>query len=150
MSIFIGSDTITYYYKSDINKAVWKNKDKEEFECEDYGIPTDSIITFKIYPTKEKIQGQEVEVLEYQSKYFWTRYYMSKALKISPKTYKDHLAYNMSFYGDKTEGGLILKLEHRFENYSMRGDLLELKRYKPNFIAIEINKNEIINTCNNN
>ncbi len=148
-SKFIGKDTITYYYMGNINKGIWKNE-VGHYECEDYGFPTDSIISFRVYDSSQKILGHEIKVLEFQSKLFWTRYYVSKNLQIAPETYKKHTAYNLSFYGNQTDGGLILKLEHKFKNYTMFGDLSELKKHKPDFKAIEINRNEIMNACNNN
>jgi len=53
-------------------------------------------------------------ILEIQGKYFFTRYYVSRDVKTSPFTWQKHKAYNWSFYGDVAEGGLILKLKHRF------------------------------------
>ena len=35
---------------------------------------------------------------------------VSKEIKISPNTYKDHIAYNWQFYGSEAEGGLILAI----------------------------------------
>lgn len=138
-SQFIGGDTTTYYYLSSANKAAWIN-DEGIYECENYGVPTDSIIAFKIYNTNEKIQDHDVDVLEFQSKHFWTRYYVSKELKLSPKVYEDHLAYNMSFVGKETNGGLILGVEHRFKDYTMIGRIVALNQSDNEFNAIQLDE----------
>ena len=136
-SQFIGPDTTTYYYVGRVHKVAYMDKNGN-YECEDYGFPTDSIITFKKYETDIKILGQPIKVLEFQSKLFWTRYYVSKDLKISPKTYKDHIAYNMSFYGHQTDGGLILRVVHKFKNYTMIGEVISLEPFEDEFSALQL------------
>ncbi|MBK6544441.1 MAG: hypothetical protein IPG12_04105 [Saprospiraceae bacterium] len=149
-SQFIGKDTLTYFYSGKLNKCLSETNSKKDYDCEDYGMLTDSIIYFKIYNTDETIMGYKCKIIEYQTKYFWNKYYVSRDLKISPNTYIRHLAYNWSFYGTKTNGGLILKLEHRFKNYIMKGEAVEIKKYNDTFIANEIAQNKIEEICQRN
>ncbi len=136
-SQFISKDTFTYFYSGSLNKCLSETNSRRDYECEDYAAPTDSILYFKVYDTDEKVLGHPCRILEFQSKYFWNRYYVSKDLKIAPNTYQKHLAYNWAFYGEKAEGGLILKLEHRFKNYTMKGIVTDLKQYGADFKALE-------------
>ncbi len=125
-SVFWGKDTLTYLYLAELNKGYsYKGSGRDE-QCEDYSQPTDSILSFHIYPTDDKILGYPCKVLEYQSKYFWNRYFVSTAHRLSPGSYQNHRAYNWSFYGEKTGGGIILKMEHRFGRYTMKGIALEV------------------------
>ena len=144
-SIFFGKDTIAYYYDSALNKCLAVNKNN--FECEDYSIQTDSIKSFKVYDAKEKILGQACTVLEFQGKYFWNRYYVSKELKIAPSTYNQHKAYNWKFYGEETDGGLILKLEHRFKDFTMHGMVTQIIPFPKGEKALQINKSVLSTHC---
>jgi hypothetical protein len=146
-SQFIGKDTFTYYYSGALNKAASRTNQMDE-GCEDYSQPTDSILSFKIYDTDEKVLGYACRILEFQSKIFYTRYYISKELKIAPATYKKHLAYNWSFYGKKTEGGLILKLEHRFKRFTMSGIARYVDPMNKDFRALEIDDTTLKHICN--
>lgn len=142
-SRFIGTDTITYYYSGKLNKCVSQTNSRKNFECEDYSITNDSIISFKIYDTDEIVLGHRCKIIEWQGKYFYNKFYVATDLNISPATYKKHLAYNWKFYGEKTEGGLILKSEHRFKNYTMKGVAVSINKEPNNFNALKIG-NEIL------
>lgn len=145
-SRFFGVDTITYYYSGKLGKCISQINDEEIFQCEDYRIQTDSIISFKVYETEEKIMGYNCRIIEWQGKYFYNIFYVSTDLKIATGTYKDHLSYNWKFYGEKTGGGLILKSEHRFKNYTMKGIVVNIKGEDDYFKALIVdNKNFEIN-----
>jgi hypothetical protein len=146
-SQFIGKDTYTYFYSGKLNKCISETNSTKNYECEDYGSYTDSIISFKVYDTDEKILGHRCKIIEYQTKYFWNRYYVSLDFKISPHTYQKHLAYNWSFYGDKANGGLILKLEHRFKKYTMSGIAVGIQEFDETFKANEIPEKLFEETC---
>ena len=146
-SQFIGKDTFTYYYSSLLNKSVSKTNDKFDEGCEDYSLPTDSILSFKVYDTDEKVLGYACRILEFQSKIFYTKYYISKDLKIAPATYEKHKAYNWSFYGEKADGGLILKLEHRFKKFTMSGIATYVIAKDENFKALEIDDSTLKQIC---
>lgn len=147
-SQFIGQDTFTYFYSGTLNKCISETNSKRDYECEDYSIPTDSIISFNIYDTDEKVLGHHCKILEYQSKRFWNRYFVSTDLKIAPGTYEKHLAYNWKFYGEKADGGLILKSEHRFKNYTMRGIATSLNQQYKYFNALLLDEKTISTICN--
>lgn len=149
-SQFIGKDTTTYYYSSHLNKAVSKTNNKMENGCDDYSLPTDSIHSYRIYDTDEKILGYPCRILEFKSNVFNTKYYVSKDLILSPLTYKKHKAYNWSFYGEQANGGLILRLEHQFKNYSMTGNAVIIKEYALSFKALEIAKKDFNKICESN
>jgi hypothetical protein len=51
-SQFQGKDTFTYYYSGSLNKCLSQSGSSENFECEDYGINTDSVVSWKIYPAE--------------------------------------------------------------------------------------------------
>jgi hypothetical protein len=148
-SKFIGKDTFIYFYSGILNKAVSKKNSSMEKGCEDYSQPTDSILSFSIYDTDVKVLGYPCRILEFRSKIFHTRYYVSTDLKIAPGTYQKHKAYNWSFYGRQTNGGLILKLEHRFKNYTMTGIATTLTTKDNPFSALEIEEKEMLQLCNN-
>ncbi|MFD2823166.1 hypothetical protein ACFS5M_05760 [Lacinutrix iliipiscaria] len=147
-STFIDNDTTTYFYISKINKCLIKINSNLQQECEDYSLSTDSILHFKVYDTDEKILGHNCQVLEFQGKYFWNKYYVSKDVKIAPSTYRKHEAYNWKFYGEKVDGGMILKLEHRFKNFTMYGEALLLSNLNTNERALQITPEEIASVCN--
>ncbi len=146
-SKFIGKDTIAYYYSGNLNKCLSMANGVLDSLCEDYGIATDSIISFKVYDTNEKILGYECKIIEFQSKLFWNRYYVSKDLILAPATYNRHISYNWSFYGEKTQGGLILKLEHRFKKYTMYGIASGIKPFSHEEGALQINEKLFDDMC---
>lgn len=127
-SRFFAIDTTTYYYHGESGKCLSHIHAENRFECEDYRLPTDTVISYKEYKTDEKILGQPCKVIEWQGKYFYNILYVSTDVKISPATYRNHLAYNWKFYGEKADGGLILRSEHRFKNYTMKGMAVKMKK----------------------
>lgn len=148
-STFFEKDTLTYFYLSQINKAISKTNSKINERCEDYGLPTDSILAYKLYNTDEKIVGYNCLILEFESNNFHTRYWVNNDLRITPATYKQHTAFNWRFYGEKTNGALILKTEHRFKNYTMVGTAVAIIPQNKNFTALEIDEHLIKQICNN-
>lgn len=146
-SSFIGKDSFTYYYSGSLNKCVAKTGLQPSYQCEDYNIVTDSVLSVKFYDTDERIAGYACSILEMQKSHSWVRYYVSRELKIAPATYQRHRSYNWDVYGKKADGGLILKSEHRFKNFTMYGIVSSLKRYDSNFIALEIDEKKIAEIC---
>ena len=120
-SVFVSDDkTETYLYDNATGIAFeWSAKDS--IQCEDYKIPTDSVLRFEIIETDEKILGQEVKILEFDSKYATQRFYFSTKYKVAPHNYDKHEAYNWKFYMEKAKGGVPLKVEHIFKNFTMIG-----------------------------
>jgi len=138
-SMFTGKDTIIYYYAGKKNKVVSAAGNPVSFSCEDYGQFTDSVLSVKLYDTTEKVLGYDCRVLEIQKKNSWVQYFIAKDLQIAPDTYQRHVAYNWDVYGKEAKGGLILKLEHRFLRFSMKGEVRLLEKSKTaTFRALEI------------
>jgi len=170
-SRFFGIDTMTYYYSGQLKKCISQTNSDKNVACEDYSIATDSIIFFKItetsneimghpfriierqgkyfyiYEKTERIMGHHCRIIEWQGKYFYNIYYVSTDLKIAPYTYKDHLAYNWKFYGEKTGGGLILKSEHRFKNFTMRSNVVNIKEEGNDFKSFMIGNDQFDIYC---
>jgi len=146
-SRFQGKDTFTYYYSGSLNKALSQAGSSQDYECEDYGMATDSVISWKRYPADEKILGQHCDILELQKKTSFVKYYVSKEEKTAPATYQKHKAYNWDVYGEKANGGLILKMEHRFKIFTMKGIATDLKKQDAKFKALEIDENKMFELC---
>jgi hypothetical protein len=119
-SQFIGADTNTNYYPGILNKCLSQTNHSENYECQDYGAFTDSVISHRIIDTDEKILGYSCKILEVQKKNSWLQYYFADELKIAPTTYDKHASYNWDFYGEKANGGLILKSEHRLKYFTLK------------------------------
>lgn len=139
-SKFIGGDTITYYYSGQLNRALSQTGQQANYECEDYRAFTDSVISYKLMDTEEKILGYRCKILELQKKNSWLRYYVSNDLKLAPGTYQRHASYNWDFYGEKTNGGLIHRSEHRFKYFTMKGIATAIELKTGNFKALEIDE----------
>ena len=137
-SQFIGKDTFSYSYSGETNHCLSETNHQKNYECEDYGPATDSILYYQIYGTDEKVLGHPCFTIEWQGKYFWNKYWVASDLRIAPGTYEKHLAYNWQFYGKKTGGGVILKLEHRFKNYTMHGIATSIETGGKKFRALEM------------
>ncbi len=147
-SQFLGKDTFTYYYSGSLNKALSQAGSSQHYACEDYGKATDSVISWKIYPANEQVLGQNCDILELQKKTSFVQYYVSREEKKAPATYQKHKAYNWDIYGEKAKGGLILKMEHRFAVFTMKGIATELKKQDAKFKALEIDEKKMIELCN--
>jgi hypothetical protein len=147
-SRFIGADTNTYYYSGASNKCVSASGVLTNYACEDYGASTDSVLSFKLYDTEEKILGYNCIILEMQKTRSWVKYYVSKEIKMSPVTYRLHRAYNWDFYGEKAGGGMVLKLEHSFKSFTMSGIAIGLKEHDADFKALEIDEIKFAEICN--
>lgn len=146
-SQFVASDTETYYYSGVFNKCVSKTGTPPVYGCEDYSVLTDSVLSIKLYDTDEKVLGYSCKILEMQKKNSWVKYYVSTDLKITPATYQKHKSYNWDVYGEKAEGGLILRSEHRFKLFTMSGIVTGLREYHKGFKALEIDKKLMDSLC---
>jgi len=120
-SKFFGRDTSRHYYDGRTNMAFDLDGNNTVIGCEDYGINRDSVLSYEKYASAEKIQEFACEVLEFQGMYALNRYYVTKALILDPRCYQDHAAYNWAFYTEQTNGGLILRVEHEFPDFTMIG-----------------------------
>lgn len=149
-SKFIGQDSFTYYYNGTLNKCITETNSNKDYACEDYGIPTDSIISFKTYDTDEKVLGFQCKIIEFQAKRFWNKYFVSTDLIIAPGTYNKHVSYNWKYCNEKTGGGLILKSEHRFKNYTMKGVITAINQHDNNFHAVPFDEKTISAICKSN
>lgn len=147
-SRFFGKDTVTYNYSGMLNKCVYVSGNGNDYTCEDYSAETDAVLSWKLYDTTAKVMGQSCRILEMQKKNSWVRYYVSRETSIAPATYNRHRSYNMDFYGDKAKGGLILKLEHRFKHFTMKGQALEVINKGKQFSAFDIADEEFLKFCN--
>ena len=140
-SRFIGADTFTYYYSGKLNKCLSEAGSGRQYECEDYGMKTDSVLWVKDYATDEKVLNHPCRILEIEKKGSSVKYYYATDLKIAPATYQKHVAYNWDLYGSKANGGLILKLEHRFKKFTMKGEAVVVRKsQQPAFAALEIDE----------
>ena len=146
-SKFIGPDTMIYYYSGLHNKSLSETNHQRNYECEDYGSFTDSVISYRFYFSEEKILGHSCKVLEIQKENSWVQYFVSDEFRISPSNYRLHRSYNWDFYGEKANGGLILKSEHRFKYFTMRGIATAVKVEPANFKALEIDEKIFSEFC---
>ncbi len=146
-SKFTGIDTNTNYYSGLLNKCLSQTNHSGIYECEDYGTFTDSVISYKIIDTDEKILGYSCKILEVQKKSSWLQYYISNDLKIAPATYRQHASYNWDFYGEKANGGLILKSEHRLKYFTLKGISTAIDIKAGNFKALEIDEKLFAEIC---
>jgi hypothetical protein len=149
-SCFYGKDTVLYHYSGLTGKAISKNGVSWGGDCDDYTAVTDSVYWYKIYDTDEKIMGEYCRVLEFQSKIFTTKYYISRRLKIAPGTYNRHVSYNWKFYGETGGGGLILRIEHRFKNFVMKGEITRLRQTTSALKELEAGETALRQICGGN
>lgn len=147
-SQFIGQDTETYYYSGVRNKCLQETHSLINFLCIDYNGVTDSVLSTSLYDTDEKVLGYSCKILEMQKSNSWVKYYVSNELKIAPATYEKHKSYNWDIYGEKANGGLILKSEHRFKNFVMKGVATNVKAYPGDFSALEMDEKRMDEMCN--
>lgn len=146
-SKFTGIDTNTNYYSGLLNKCLSQTNHLGNYECQDYGAFTDSVISYKIIDTDEKILGYSCKILEVQKKNSWLRYYFSSDLTIAPATYNKHASYNWDFYGEKANGGLILKSEHRLNYFTLKGTATAINKRDGKFKALEIDEKLFSQYC---
>ena len=141
------ADTNTNYYSGVLNKCLSQTNYRGNYECQDYGAFTDSIISYKIIDTDEKILGYSCKILEVQKKNSWLQYYFSDDLRIAPATYNRHASYNWDFYGEKANGGLILRSEHRLRYFTLKGIATSISRSDHSFKALEIDEQLFSQHC---
>lgn len=147
-SRFTGMDTNTNYYSGVLNRCLSQTGHLGNYECHDYGAFTDSVISYKIIDTDEKILGYSCKILEVQKKNSWLQYYVSNEQTVAPATYNRHASYNWDFYGEKANGGLILKSEHRLKYFTLKGIATSISQRDLNFKALEIDEKLFSQFCN--
>jgi hypothetical protein len=146
-STFITPDTITNYYSGRLNKCLTQTGHSANFTCEDYGSFTDSVLSYKLFDTDERILGYSCKILEIQKKNSWLQYYVSNELRIAPATYRSHRSYHWDFYGQKANGALILKSEHRFKYFTMKGIATAINKIDDDFTALGIDEKLFSQFC---
>jgi hypothetical protein len=146
-STFIGPDTVIYYYSGKTNRCISRTESSGRLICEDYSVVTDSVLSASLYDTDEKVLGYSCKILELEKRNSWVKYYVSRDLKIAPGTYRLHKSYNWDIYGEKAEGGLILKLEHRFKSFTMSGTATSIQIVKDTFSALEMPDKDFDEFC---
>lgn len=146
-SSFEGADTVNYFYSGKYNRAISSKNNIPDSSCEDYGLVTDSVLSWKLYPSEMMIQDQHCDIIEIQKTRSWVRYYVSRKYSIAPAIYIRHRSYNWDFYGSKTNGGLILQLEHRFPSFTMKGFLQKLEPAGADFRAFNADTEAIMGKC---
>jgi hypothetical protein len=93
------------------------------------------------------VLGHRCKIIEFQTSSSWNQYYVATDINITPATYKDHQAYNWSFYGEKTNGALILKVEHRFKRYTMKGIATSVQKEGNDFKALQVHEDIFKTYC---
>jgi hypothetical protein len=134
-------------YTGKLNKCISQTGTRQDYACEDYGATTDSVLSYDIRDTDEKILGYNCRILELKKRNSSVVYYVTNAIRIAPATYQHHRSYNWDVYGEKTGGGLILKLEHRFRTFTMTGLATSLKNEEDGFSALELDESKIAGIC---
>ncbi len=147
-SRFTGKDTSTYFYSGILNKCIAEEGHSGVYTCDDYGEASDSVITYRIYDTEEKVLGHSCRIMEIQKSRSLVKYYFSEDLIMSPGTYRNHKSFNWDFYGRISGGGLVLKLEHRFRSFTMYGIAVQVEKKNKAFRALEIEDSVFRNYCN--
>jgi len=140
-------DTTAYYYSGTLNQCLSRTNSFGQLTCEDYSAFTDSVVSYRLIDTDEKILGYRCKILEIQKKNSWLRYYVSNDLKVAPATYRRHASYNWDFYGEKANGGLILRSEHRFKYFTMKGIATTINKSNSHFKALEIDEGLFARYC---
>ena len=146
-SIFYGPSITSYYYSGITNHAISSIDGAFDINCTDYGINPDSLLHFEVHPTDEKILGQDCMIVEFQTPNVYTRYHVSKSVFLAPDTYQKHLAYNWSLYGEQGKGGIILKAEHFFSNFTMIGEVSKIVPYENGERAWDITEDAFAQAC---
>ncbi len=146
-SRFYGRDTVVYIYSGNANKAVSQTNGRWDTACEDYSVYTDTATAVRLLETTEKVQGSDCSILEFTGRYFATRYWVSKRFILSPAVYNRHNAYNWRFYAEHSGGGLILKLEHRFKQYTMHGVARKIVSGNDSHSAINKEAQQLLERC---
>ncbi len=146
-SNFYGATQRSYYYSGITNHAISSVDGAFDIKCTDYGINPDSLLHFEVHPTDVKIQGQACMIVEYQTVNVYTRYHVSKEVFLAPDVYQKHLAYNWSLYGQQGKGGIILKAEHFFDQFTMIGEVSKIVRYENGESAWDITEEAFQKAC---
>lgn len=121
LSRFRGLDTMVYLYMSALNKCYSPPHGAEPATCEDYGVPTDSVIKILLTENTDTILGEPCDRLEMTCANASHTYWVARNVKAHPGSYERHEAYNWKEYGTAAKGGIILMNEHRFTKFTMRG-----------------------------
>lgn len=146
-SRFTGKDTLTFHYSGRHNKAIMESGNGRDRTCEDYSLLTDSVLSVKTSDTEEKILGHSCRVVEIQKKNSKVIYYYATDLQMAPLTYQHHRAYNWDVYGEAARGGMVLKLEHRFPGFTMKGTATAIQTGTGSFRALEISPGLFDSLC---
>ena len=146
-SIFESKNKMEIYIYDNESGIAYDLTDKDSIGCEDYKMNNDSIYSYEIIETDEKVLGHEVKILEFKSKYATNKFFFSKNYKVAPHNYDKHLAYNWKFYMEKADGGVILKVEHVFKKFTMKGVATQFEVQEINPKLFEIDKNKLKMAC---
>lgn len=146
-STFYGADTISYYYNSHKNVAISSKNMIFEPDCQDYSINPEQRLSSKVYDTDELVMGYPCKVIEFETTNGFYRYHVSTEIFLPPPTYQNHLAYNWAFYGKQAKGGIILRMETRFRDFTMIGEITKIGWYRNGQKAWTISEKLLDQAC---
>lgn len=146
-SVFIGKNTESYVYDNHTGVAFHLTVNSDSIDCEDYTTAGDTVLNWEVKNTDETILGEPVGILEFSTPNATHRFYYSLQHKTAPYNSDKHAAHNWKFYKEKAGGGVLLKTEHIFKDFTMTGIARRIDVREVAAEEFEIDKSKLVDEC---
>lgn len=147
LSSFIGQSTDMYIVNGKTGVAYYLSGENDTIVCEDYTKQTHQIKNYNLLPSEETVLGYDTRILEIEMEDATTRFWVSTDLKVNPQNFKNHIAYNWFFYLQKADGGIILKMEHEYPTFTMKGLATQIQSMEVPDSKFHLPENSTIIPC---
>ena len=99
-------------------------------DCLDYGNNNSNSTIYSKNEIK-KVKGKDCLIVYQENDYAKSKHYFSKNLKINPDIYLNHKAYQWDELMKNGNGGLVLRSEHSYKDYTLIMEFDEIKEEDP-------------------
>jgi len=114
------SDTLFFIYDGESARCLYSRSSQDDVYCYDYSVPDkDDLKSWRILDEERTILGHRCKILEFQYNDYLSKYYFTTELKLDPRVYKTHIAYDYKKRLELTDGGVTLLSEHIYGDYTM-------------------------------
>ena len=129
-------DTLIYIYNGNLSKCLFSKTSDNSVYCFDYSQSNDSKLkSWKILKATKEILGYKCNILVFEYPSYTSKYYYSKEIKLDPKVYETHAAYDYKKRLELTEGSVALLSEIIYPEYTMSISATKI-------ISMEVSDNE--------
>jgi hypothetical protein len=125
--MIFSDDTLVYVYNGKLSKCIFYNSKDRTTYCMDYSVDeSERPKRTRVLKQPVNIKGHHCTVVETVYKNRVSRSYYTLGLKLDPDVYLTHAAYSYNKLMKLVQGGLLVRSEHFYREYTMISELVNI------------------------